>query len=417
MPQFHQKTKHSHFSVRANPNYLDFATQPVKLKKYPTFYRRFKISDYPEIAELELIGKIAYEVKYTTGSYFLRTVPSAGALYPIEVYLHIRGIKGVLSGLYHYEPVDGMMTLVYEYIDDGIEVVFEDGMKRDGVIAFITSVYFRSSWKYGNRAIRYILLDSGHMAANVDACLHLHEKKSALVFDFDKELFNTLMGFEGDEMVTLAIDASTPKEKPAKPLREKLPYVCGTDYLVCNSSIEEAYNESYLYFSEPLTTNSFKAQAYDTLKNSLLNRRSIRAFYQKSITKDEFAFIFDGVFDLARGNNIEIFYTLHDVEGIENGLYLHERVIESGDFREKSAYLALEQKLGGQSALTLYFTSNEVASYQKVNILSGYIAGVIYLKATMLNIGVSGVGAYYDDETKEFLKTKNNILYLLAIGR
>ena len=417
MPQFHQKTKHSYFSVRANPNYLDFATQPVKLKKYPKFYRRFKISDYPEIAELELIGKITHEVKYPNGSYFLRTVPSAGALYPIEVYLHIRGVKGVISGLYHYEPYEGMMTLIYEYIDDGIEVVFEDSLKRDGVIAFITAVYFRSSWKYGNRAIRYILLDSGHMAANIDATLQLHEKKSTLVFDFDKKLFNTLMGFEGDEMVTLAIDASTPKDRTAKRLRENLPYVAGTDYLVRNDFIEESYSESYLYFSEPLATNSYKAQAYETLKNSLLERRSIRAFYQKSINKNEFEFIFDGLFELAKTNNIEIFYTLHNVEGIENGLYLHERVIESVDFREKSAYLALEQKLGSQSALTLYFTSNEVASYQKVNILSGYIAGVIYLKATMLGVGVSGIGAYYDDETKEFLKTKNNILYLLAIGR
>jgi hypothetical protein len=73
--------------------------------------------------------------------------------------------------------------------------------------------------------------------------------------------------------------------------------------------------------------------------------------------------------------------------------------------------------LGGESAVTFYFTSDEVKKYQKVNILSGFLAHIIYLRCEMLNIGCSGIGAYYDDETKQFLNTHNNILYLLAIGR
>jgi hypothetical protein len=77
----------------------------------------------------------------------------------------------------------------------------------------------------------------------------------------------------------------------------------------------------------------------------------------------------------------------------------------------------LEQNIGGASAVTLYFTSSQVEAYQKVNILSGFLAQIIYLKAEFKHIGCSGIGAYYDDETKDFLGTSNNILYLLAIGK
>jgi hypothetical protein len=102
---------------------------------------------------------------------------------------------------------------------------------------------------------------------------------------------------------------------------------------------------------------------------------------------------------------------------MEQGLYQNGELMASGDFSQKSRYLSLEQNLGGQSAFTLYFTSKEIERYQKVNILSGFIAHIIYLRATIRDIGCSGIGAYYDEEAKAFLKTSNNILYLLAVGR
>lgn len=98
------------------------------------------------------------------------------------------------------------------------------------------------------------------------------------------------------------------------------------------------------------------------------------------------------------------------------GLYQGDTLIKAGNFQSTSRYLSLEQNLGGMSAATFYFTSNEVEKYQKVNILSGFIAHIIYLRCEIQRMGCSGIGAYYDDEAKTFLGTGNNILYLLAIG-
>ena len=50
-----------------------------------------------------------------------------------------------------------------------------------------------------------------------------------------------------------------------------------------------------------------------------------------------------------------------------------------------------------------------------MNILAGFIAHIIYLKSDLKDIGSTGIGAYYDKETQEFLETENNILYLLAM--
>jgi len=58
--------------------------------------------------------------------------------------------------------------------------------------------------------------------------------------------------------------------------------------------------------------------------------------------------------------------------------------------------------------------TSEVEKYQKVSILSGFIAHIIYIRSELQGVGCNGIGAYYDDEAKAFLNTTNNILYLLA---
>ena len=79
--------------------------------------------------------------------------------------------------------------------------------------------------------------------------------------------------------------------------------------------------------------------------------------------------------------------------------------------------LALNQKLSGQSAFTIFFTCKAGHNYFYSYILTGFIAQILYLRSTSLNLSCSGIGAYFDDISKEFLNTKNNIFYLFAIGK
>lgn len=418
MPIFHQQTKHSYMSVRKNSHFLDWLSQPKNHKTYPHFNQRFKIENYDELKNLNLIGGITFEKKYPNGVYHLRSVPSAGGLYPCEVYIQIRGIKGLLDGIYHYEPYSESLTLLQEIDKDGVEYYFKNKKQEKGLVFLISSVYFRSSWKYRDRSIRYILLDSGHQLGSIYAALSVMQRDNEVIFDFDKLSLNSVFGFRNDEMFTCAIKSSFAQDKDVSKLRQSLPFVSGCDYLETNSFIEDAYKQTANY--EDVTANMpdfFESIPKEQLKMAILNRRSIRAFRQYSMKRDEFEFIMKYICSFANENNIDIFYTMHLVENMECGLYKNDELIKKGDFRSKSRYLALEQNLGGQSAVTFYFTSNEVQKYQKVNILSGFLAQIIYIKSELQDIGCSGIGAYYDDETKEFLETKNNILYMLAIGR
>jgi SagB-type dehydrogenase family enzyme len=418
MENLHAQTNHSYKSVRMNAFFLDWRTQPKKHKTYPKFHQRFFIKDIQALQGLDLIGKITFEKNYPDGVHTLRTNPSAGGLYPCEIYLQIRGVKGLLEGIYHYEPHAKALTLLHELTTDGVEYYFKNQSKQTGIIALISSVYFRSSWKYKNRALRYIFLDSGHQLGAVYAAFCVMNQQQSICFDFDKLTLNEQFGFRSDEMFTCSIQSCTLKEKKVLPLTLKLPYVSACDYHFTNSFIEEKYQQSALYEDETIKAlNFFDNIETQKLQNAIVNRRSIRAFNQVPMFKEEFEFIIENIFTFASQHNITIFYTVHNVMGISQGLYEEKELKAQGDFSKRSQYLSLEQNLGGQSAVTFYFTSNEEEKYQKVNILSGFLAHIIYLKCELQSIGCSGIGAYYDQEVQGFLKTQNNILYLLAIGR
>jgi SagB-type dehydrogenase family enzyme len=418
MPNFHEKTNHSYKSVRQNQFFLDWNSQPKTFKQYPHFYKRYKISDYEQLENLELINCITYKKDTPQGSYTLRTVPSAGALYPCEIYLQIRGIKGIISGIYHYEISTNSICLLQEIENDGCEYYFKNQNIKKGISFFISASYFRSSWKYKNRAIRYILLDSGHQLGSIYCYLAIQNKTSLVDFDFDKLALNQTFGFKDEELFLASIHNTNSIEKIAKPLKQNLPYVCACDYIENNDFIYSSYQDSVQFHDKNFDLpNFFENINKEDLKSTILNRRSIRAFYKLPITKDEFDFIIKDLISFANKNNIDLFYTVHMVEDLEIGLYKNNNLISQADFSRKSGYLSLEQALGQNSAVTFYFTSNEKVKYQKVNILSGFIAHIIYIKSTLKNIGCSGIGAYYDQEAKDFLKTDNNILYMLAIGR
>ncbi|HHS93150.1 MAG TPA: SagB/ThcOx family dehydrogenase [Campylobacterales bacterium] len=417
MPLFHQQTKHSFMSIRKNSFFLDWRTQPTTYKTYPHFQQRFKIENYEELEGLNLISGITFEKEYPEGKYYLRTVPSAGALFPCEVYVQIRGIKGIISGVYHYESKRGILTLLHEIESDGVESYFPSKTKQKGFLFLISAIYFRSSWKYRNRSIRYIFLDAGHQLGTIYTALCVMGQESNFIFDFDKLSLNETFGFREDEMFLASVSSSQTTQRETAKLKQSFPYVSGCDYLETNRFIEEAYKQSANYNDKPFTPpNFFQNIPKDQLKQAIINRRSIRAFRGEMTSKESYEFIVQGLFEFAQMHNIDIFSTLHRVTDMPEGLYKNGTLVTEGNFQEKSRYLSLEQNLGGMSAVTFYFSSNEVEKYQKVSILSGFIAHIIYIRCELQSVGCSGIGAYYDDEAKAFLNTANNILYLLAVG-
>jgi SagB-type dehydrogenase family enzyme len=418
MPKFHQKTKHSYMSVRQNSHYLDWDTQPRNYKKYTNPLKTYSLDDLEDLFDLNLVGGITLKREYPNGEFYLRTVPTAGGLFPFELYIQIRDVDKIDDGIYHYEPHARELCQLHEVNDDGVEYYFKDKKEQKGFTFLISAVYFRSSWKYRDRSIRYILLDAGHQLGAIYAAMCVMGQRFGVNFDFDKLALNDIFNFKEDEMFLVSASSSLKTDKDIRAIETKFAYEKPSDYLQTNQFVFDSYKQSVNYDDEPLSDFSFFDNvSKQDLREAIIYRRSIREFKGFGISGEELECIEDGIYDFAKKYNIDIFYTVHRVGKKQKAIYKNGELQKEGDYRGRSKYLSLEQALGGMSAVTFYFTSDEVEKYQKVYILSGFLAHIIYLRCELEGIGCSGIGAYYDDEAKEFLNTTNNILYLLAIGR
>jgi SagB-type dehydrogenase family enzyme len=417
---YHDATKHSYLSVQIDPNYVDASTQPSPFKVYPKFYRRVKLNlNNPVHSFISLTSAITLEKVYKDGPYKLRVNPSAGALYPTEVYVQIRGIEGMVDGIYHLEVENNCLTLIYELIDDGLESYIIPGKSINGFIFLISCVYYRSSWKYQNRSIRYCFLDSGHHLGAVAASAYLHEKDIQLVFDFDKLALNSDLGFENKEFITACAVSGEIQDKKIRRLRLRFPFVSGTDYFESNQFIEDAYQATTLEKSrqQKLEYPQFDFDR-DKFYQTVWDRRSIRRFRKESISQEDYLYIVQQLQQPIPTENyeeIEIYSVVHRVEGMTPGLYKGTHLIKTGNFSEKTGYLCINQAIARDGAVTLFFVSDYL-NYQTAMQIAGFLGQRLYLTSNYLGIQCSGIGAYYDDETQELLETNKDVLYGMVIG-
>jgi SagB-type dehydrogenase family enzyme len=130
-----------------------------------TLARRRSVRSFTEEKlTLEEISQLLWAAQGLTAAWGGRTAPSAGALYPLEVYV------ATANGLYHYVP-QGHKVII-ESQDDLRLKLWEAGLKQDAirdasVVFVITAVYERTAQKYGGRAERYVKLEAGHACQNL----------------------------------------------------------------------------------------------------------------------------------------------------------------------------------------------------------------------------------------------------------
>ena len=425
---YHQNTKHSYLSVRTNPNRVDWNNPPNRFKNYSESFQRIHLdSQNLNYNFLYLVSGITAKKTYPGIEYYLRVNPSAGALYPNEVYFQVRDVDGFEDGIYHLEvSTSSVVKLQKLKKDEGIENILGFDFYVEGFIFFISSLYFRSSWKYKNRAFRYCLLDAGHLIGSIEASAYLFDKEFEVIYDFSKEKLNSFFSFDEKEFFNSICLVGKKKEGKKNPFNLNLPTIDGSSYeegkisfFVKNELIQQAYKDSLKVKDKNI--NSKKSNFYfqkEKFQDTIFKRRSIREFTKQAISKLEFESILNILNEPITSDcdeQVDIFYTINRVEGLPLGLYKNGKLVKNGDFIQKAGYLCLEQDLGKDSAVTFFLTSksqNYQESYQK----AGIIGHRLYLASNYLDIGCSGIGAYYDDEVCEFLEEQTMVLYALAIG-
>ena len=134
--------------------------------------KRRSIRDFsPEPLSLQEVSQILWAAQGITGEEgFGRSSPSAGALYPVEVYVVVRKVEGLEPGVYHYDVFQHSLEPVIrgEYAQELAKACLSQLFIAEAPVAFVIGAeYERVTLKYGERGLRYVYMEAGHCGQNM----------------------------------------------------------------------------------------------------------------------------------------------------------------------------------------------------------------------------------------------------------
>ncbi len=509
---YHEVTKHSYTSVRSNSHALDWENRPLAYKIYPAagsvaLPRELNLSSMPvttaiegSIAEsaagdakptagagapldLEVLTRILFCAAGLTRSksvggedYHFRAAASAGALYPIEIYLAANDVDGLEPGLYHFSPADlklrGLRRGKWRgYIAGAAGEA--PVLAEAGAILLVSAIFWRSTWKYRARAYRYCFWDAGTILANLLAATNADSLPAEIITAFEDAPIERLIDVDGERegiVCMVALGRTENRRKPVEgfsAMTELLSVApIGLD-TVPLSAQEASYEDlakvhrasrleskdevrtlaaaahyqiriappSNAATNAPIIPKMLSPNETMALGETILRRGSTRRFVRDSITAAELATIM--ATSRARlhadfPSMIDSYLIVNAVDGVACGSYFYCRetasfeLLKVGDFRGEAGYLCLEQSLGADcSALVCFMSDLDRAidalgnrGYRDAHLEAGILAGRMYLSAYALGRGASGL-TFYDDDTTKFFSPHaacKSPLLMVAIG-
>ncbi|UCF94467.1 MAG: SagB/ThcOx family dehydrogenase [Desulfobacterales bacterium] len=216
---YHEATKHHLHRYAKSLGYMDWQNQPNPFRSYEgavsiplpllkedppagylELYQRderqtqpFQVKTVAGFLELSL-GLSAW--KAAAGSQWsLRINPSSGNLHPTEAHLILPPLDSIASGVYHYNP---LMHTLEKRAEVPAEWWQEMGRHFDthGFLMGLSSIFWRESWKYGERAFRYCNHDVGHALAGISLAANLFGWKATYLNGLSHAKIATVLGLD-----------------------------------------------------------------------------------------------------------------------------------------------------------------------------------------------------------------------------
>ena len=489
---YHERTKYDPQTIASKSKGLDWSQQPHPFKEYK-IGQTFDLKPYlsrqmvPQKGDFwrrisrilgcsyGLTAKIA-----TMGSpLYLRSAPSAGGLYPAEVYLISRGTEFLPAGLYSYQGQSHSLLLFWESdVWTNLQsACFWNPVLENTDIAVVTSaIFYRSAWRYEDRAYRRIFLDTGHLLGNIELSASINDYRAHLIGGFNDIQMNELLYLDSEKesvmtVIPLAdllnIRQNLPPSTTALPSTTTTLYpkiaegellnslhqatIIATDEKIeaniTPSNWEDKYNFPFCLKVSVTSRPVNWGEDLVDLESTILKRRSTRAYSGASLSLDELRALLDFTYqpqDYA-GQNLdpnpdyfaldllETFIAVSAVTGLEEGCYYYApkaqelRQIRFKNFRQELHYLCLGQDLGRDAAAVVFHTadlSKAVAKYgdrvyRYLHADAGHLGQRLNLAAIHLGLGVSGIGGFFDDQVNEVLGIPSDeaVIYITTLGR
>ena len=487
---YHRAT--SYHRHRLTPHTLDWNNQPLLTKPYPNLPRLplERDLDLPEIdyfkhlrqpigagrpattplnfkqlsTVLHLTHAVTARSMHAGQPFYYRSVASAGALYPFELYVAVHQVDGVDPGLYHFDPISFSLTALRQ---SGLPVVPATATATAATF-YISAIFFRSAWKYRSRAYRYVLLDAGHLLENLRLALGALNQAFAIHLDFDDDRAAALLGADPEREVCLTAvhlyaDSGLILPEEASAAVDPL----NADILEASQVArrERAYPEilgihragngrgrrtvdslgDLAVTTRPPATWIDLDASLPTVRAEyvrvLRKRRSRRNFTTGAVSMESFTtFLQTMTAGMGPGAGVPAAYRSALTVGLlagENlpvpaGFYLldpgNQRLgsVAIGSFSEAMAAACLDQMWLKHAGVQLLLLTEPAAldrdwgarGYRYAMIEAGRLGQQAYLAATALGWGACGIGAIYDREAADLIGLRDSavLLYLIGIG-
>jgi SagB-type dehydrogenase family enzyme len=418
---------------------------------------------------LRLAHTLTAKARSAGGDYYFRSVASAGALYPTELYMATHSLRGLDDGLYHFAiHRHCLYPLRAQDVSSHVVRFTQTPDNRVPHLSFLlTAIFFRSAWKYRDRSYRYHLLDTGHLVENVVLALKALRLPEHVSYALDDGSVNQLLGLDETKEVCLAVVHVLGNDIMSEITEAKIAELPGEMRRASQVAAKEmdyaAVREFHQASASHISESGQKPEMFDELgvvpetwtkapvpsvwpeimnySETLFQRRSRRNFVKEPLSKDRIGSLIDSICseDMTHSSQgedyratLSIGLLAGHVEGMEPGFYLLDTkkaslgLVTSGDFRESMAHICLDQQwLANAAAHFLFLTNLELMDltwgargYRYAMLTAGRMGQRLYMVATAMGMGCCGIGALYDGEAAERLSLNeaSRLLYLVAVG-
>ncbi len=488
---YHEKT--SYDRSKMGGHILDWQNQPETLKRYEgretvampremplpgedllSLYEgpcKTRISNGGfGLAELSKILLLTYTLtsqsRHANGMFYYRSAASAGALYPTEIYVMSHGVGGLDHGIYHFSIHDHSLVKLRDGRFSGAVNRFVNDRASAGspLAFFLTAIFARSAWKYGNRSYRYHLLDTGHVLENLHLSLKALGYPFENTFDFEDQRVNHLLGLDEEREVALAVCRVGGKlDSPEvfdPPVIEDLPETVKKASQVSPREIEAplvraAHNAGYDLNSGETDLNMCQDLGIipktripvfpesrpepDLLyPEAVFRRRSSRNFVAETLPVSHLYALLNVIIETDCGGMDPYAHSIcsgvltSDVESLGDGFYLVDEkkaplsLVKPGDLTGAMSRICLDQGWMAGASLHFMFMTNMALlegawgprGYRYAMMTAGLMGERLYLAASALGLGCCGIGAFYDGEASRLLglNETSRILYVVSLG-
>jgi len=437
--RYHEETKHHYDRYARSADFMDWDNQPNPFRfyedtqtyglpflkkdpaaRYADLYRRDNNSAR-EVTPATIAGFLELSLGLSAwkaagnSQWSLRVNPSSGNLHPTEAHLILPRIEGLEGGIYHYNPLLHALEQ-RAVISENVWQNICSHLGCEGFLIGFSSIFWRESWKYGERAFRYCNHDVGHALAAVSFSANLFGWKVSYLSELSDQELDTMLGFDRTGFDTLEEEHpdlmcwvhSHPSPDIARRLPDTLisafkdvsfkgrpnrlskqPVNWEIIYHTANLTRKPANAEQRYEFTDPY---GFREESISMAAAKIIRqRRSATAFDRNgSVSKEQFLAILDKTlprsdcapFDVELGDpSLHLLIFVHRVEGLTPGLYFFIRndkaiapiksltrskfmwdpiennfplfVLEKGAFQQQAMIVSCHQEIAGHSAFSL----------------------------------------------------------------